>query len=433
MNLEIEKNNLNFYYLIGLICTDGNIRYPECDKTNRAYSVRIGLHNDDIDLLNKIKKLYGGSLYISKTHKYTVWQLNDKNLVNFLKEIGLTNRKTYNLDIEKWFDNLNISYKLSFLRGCWDGDGSINIYNRKTGATKSVTTHICSASIKFINLFKNHFKLGQIKIISKDKQNSYKKDIISTVDLYYYHLNGKNSLILKQIYENIDINSLFIKRKYENWLKILEYYNTHQDRFVTSKYYGASFCKSTKKWTCLIKNNYNNYNLSGFPTEKDAAIAYDICTIFFKKSECKINFPTLIDEYNQILTNELKGSSDFNILKQNIQSIIQKVSISSNKIKTKNINQKNYKGVQKHFTKFICYIHFKKKSIQVKPRFDTEIKAAIIRDTLYYNINKGEKLYNLNFIEKIEEYKQFDINTLINYFTPNKYKFIIENLDKTDQ
>jgi hypothetical protein len=423
-DIMIHNNTPNFSYLIGLLLTDGHIAYPNATKTSKTYYAMIRLKCDDGDIiLPKIQSIFGGKVYNETGNGYnhhisTCWRVSNKEFVQFLMSIGFTNNKTYTIDVQNWFNTLNEENKKAFMRGCWDGDGSVNINDRLTGNTKSITNNICSASKPFIDLVVNYFTPSGI-LFERTKDKNPK----ATCSLWYFSLNGNNSTQLSRIYDNLDTNDLVIIRKLKIWLNIKHYLtNIHKNRYVTSKYYGVSYCKSTKSWNCLIKHNYKAFSFATFPTDKDAAIAYDICTVYFNINDWKLNFPELMDEYKNILL--LCTDIDVKLIKNIIPKLVQRVSIASNEIKQKNLTNLLYKGVQKHFTKFICYIHHKNKSIQIKLRFNTELEAAITRDKLYYYFNGDKNIYNLNFPEKVNEYKSFDVTTLKNYFTQSKYDFL---------
>jgi hypothetical protein len=152
-----------FSYLLGLLATDGHISYPNATKAAKTYMAMIRLKKKDGDqILKDIQNIFGGKIYEETTngfykHTSTCWRISNPIFVQYLISIGFTNNKTYTIDIEKWFQSLSEINKKSFIRGCWDGDGCLHISDRSTGKTKSISTHICSASKKFIETIYNYF------------------------------------------------------------------------------------------------------------------------------------------------------------------------------------------------------------------------------------------------------------------------------------
>lgn len=221
------KNTTNFHYLIGLICTDGHIGYPGCTKSTKTYYCNIKMR--DGDLLEDIQGVFGGQLGeegengIQKT-----WRVGNPEFVQYLQKIGLTNTKTYDMDVSEYFNNLSETNKLSFMRGVIDGDGCISISSRKTNGMRC-GSYICSASKPFIKMVERYFNNGILTEITKEKSNSYKyKNIKSSCSLYYYYMNGKRVIDnLNEIY-NVTGNDLYLKRKYTKYKVVESYYNISQ-------------------------------------------------------------------------------------------------------------------------------------------------------------------------------------------------------------
>lgn len=132
--------DLNFlYYLAGLIASDGTI---EDEGRNR---VRIGLNKKDEEILYKLKnKIFKNAETVNMYEREngyrvdgtlkesTTLSISDKNLIIFLKSLGITKNKTKTLVIKE--EDIPTQYMHHFIRGYFDGDGSVSVSeNIKTG------------------------------------------------------------------------------------------------------------------------------------------------------------------------------------------------------------------------------------------------------------------------------------------------------------
>jgi len=219
-----HKDTPNFNYLVGLICTDGHIGYPGCTKTTTTYYCNIKMR--DGDLLEGIQKIFGGHLRKEgKNGIQKTWRVGNIDFVKYLQSIGLTNNKTYNLNVDNYFKHLSDKNKTAFLRGVIDGDGCISITSRKTNGMR-VGSYICSASKSFITMIETHFNNGVLTEVTKNQQNSYKKDIVATGSMFYYYMNGNRVVEnLRSIYD-MQNDELYLKRKYAKYKAIEAYQNS---------------------------------------------------------------------------------------------------------------------------------------------------------------------------------------------------------------
>ena len=131
-----------------------------------------------------------------------------------LNVVGLTSNKTYNLNVSKWFENLKQEFKIDFLRGVIDGDGSIKIFNKHFR-----TFNICTASESFKDMIVNFLTIhysNNVKV-EKNKSRNY----------YYIRYNGRYMIdFLTDIY-NDHTKKIYLKRKYNTFIEIKNFFNTH--------------------------------------------------------------------------------------------------------------------------------------------------------------------------------------------------------------
>jgi hypothetical protein len=211
----LSNKDSNFYYLIGLICTDGTLRYPKDDKLkNIGYSFSISVNINDIETINSLQNLFGGKTTTRKDNTAN-WYISNKKFVEYLLNVvGLTSNKTYSLNVSKWFESLEQEFKIDFLRGVIDGDGSIKIFNKHFR-----TFNICTASESFKDMivsFLTTYYSDNVKV-EKNKSRNY----------YYIRYNGRYMIdFLNDIYNNLS-KKIYLKRKYNTFIEIKNFFNTY--------------------------------------------------------------------------------------------------------------------------------------------------------------------------------------------------------------
>ncbi len=211
----LNNKDWDFYYLIGLIVTDGTLRYPNSNKTkNIGYSFSITACNSDIKLIQCLHKRFGGKISKRKDN-CLAWYVSNKKFIEFLlNEVGITKNKTYALNVTKWFNTLSHDNKLNFLRGVIDGDGSIKIFNKNFR-----TFNICTGSPSFRDMI--------CEFLKQNYSNNVKIEIPKNKKYSYIRYNGRYMLdFLNDVYKNID-NKIFLKRKFETFKQINNFFKQY--------------------------------------------------------------------------------------------------------------------------------------------------------------------------------------------------------------
>lgn len=205
---SIFENGLNKInaYILGFIYADGCLYYS---KHTKRY--RITISSKDYDLISNIhslmtpkKKLYRDG------QNYQVVTSNEID-INFIKDLGVQERKTYNLT----FPNIEEKYYSHFIRGFFDGDGCI--YNSKTYTQKKEYIYkyisICCTSLEFLKYIQRILK--EKEIYSKINVDNRKK-----VPIYLLEIKRKNDVIkfYKYLYKDA---TLYLERKKDKFTDVI--------------------------------------------------------------------------------------------------------------------------------------------------------------------------------------------------------------------
>jgi hypothetical protein len=207
-------------YWLGFLYADGYVRY----RKKYGYELRLKLGIKDKEHLLKFKKFISNDdipvVYEEyKNSKCYKLSINSKKIVSDLIKLGCVNNKSYTIE----FPKLNEIYINHFMRGYFDGDGSVGI--RLNSKPVDVTFNLVTASINFLQSFNK-------KLIEKCEINERK---IYKYETYYRLYYGSCTDIIK-IYKFLYKNSnTYIERKKEKFIEINDYYDNHPN-------------KNSKKW-----------------------------------------------------------------------------------------------------------------------------------------------------------------------------------------
>lgn len=220
-------NSSNKAYLLGLIASDGNL-YKRSEK--HQGQIQFCLNEQDVDILHKIKQeLKSNKPLMKRTNSkgtyYTLTFVSEK-MFNDLINIGLTTNKTKTLNVK----HLKIPkcYERDFIRGYFDGDGSI-VFN----STKSKNIRPCCYSISIAGYVENLLSIQNIlskynvdlKITKDKRKNKYTEDNIYQFASLRSVSNINTYNFLKTIYYNENI--IKFDRKYERAKQFFKLVDEH--------------------------------------------------------------------------------------------------------------------------------------------------------------------------------------------------------------
>ncbi len=212
---KIKKHgvNYNFFknwspemsYILGFIAADGNICH-----SGMAHTLHIA--SDDKDVIEKIKRAldYCGPVYqkprFNGKISYSL-RICDQTIFNDLQKLGITERKSLSL-----FPKVRKAFMADFLRGFFDGDGSVYLRNIKYPSKLCVVFYTASkAMAEFI-----HSNLK--KLLGNNNLSTVRSRVTKYKNLYYsISLGHKASCKLySKLYRN---TNLYMDRKYNKFIQ----------------------------------------------------------------------------------------------------------------------------------------------------------------------------------------------------------------------
>lgn len=218
-----DENDIS-YYLLGAFITDGNVYSPNSCNGKKYYSCE--LKSADHDWLQQIANMCGKKLELKKANNSKCIRLRIHNTI--IGEWLISNNCIPNKTLTVKFPNIPSKYIPDFIRGCWDGDGSLSIINRSNGY-KEPKLQLYSASKNFIYSLQE--KLTIYNIIShiylvkmQDHKMANNTIITAKNQLYQMSIGGKSCKIFaEKIY--YPGHRISLARKQEKAHDIVCYYN----------------------------------------------------------------------------------------------------------------------------------------------------------------------------------------------------------------
>ena len=202
-----ELNCAEKFYFLGFFAADG----CNSKKYNNA---KIKLQTCDLELLEKFKVLLESDRPIYNVHQKETKNRKESFAVNFeltskyfcekLEELGLSERKTYTLQLPDYIPD---KYFRDYIRGVFDGDGNISVsYINKPKGLSSI-----AGNPKFLLQVKEKLReFLSIHVVYQEKDEN----------CGYIKINRQEDLkvFLDWMYKD---SNLYMERKYQKYLEFL--------------------------------------------------------------------------------------------------------------------------------------------------------------------------------------------------------------------
>lgn len=199
-----STENENMAYLLGFLASDGTV-----DKKNNR--IKIGLSSIDKVFLKQIKeelKYEGDILDYTTDNGFNVSELTftSQKIKNDLAKYNIVPNKTLIFTFPK---NLNKKYWIDFIRGYFDGDGSVS-----TAGNSAIRWQICSATKDvletIVNFLYEEYGIEKVNILEQPRINH---------PLYYFQYStNATKKIFKILYKD---DCLKLLRKYLKFKELI--------------------------------------------------------------------------------------------------------------------------------------------------------------------------------------------------------------------
>jgi|AntAceMinimDraft_9_1070365.scaffolds.fasta_scaffold24922_2 intein-encoded DNA endonuclease-like protein len=205
----------NMAYILGFIVADGSVH----KRKNRKDSYVMNITSKDRKHLEEIQKVMSSQYKLglknnssTSEKKYSCIQISNKEICKDLIDLGVVPRKTYDgLDFIKVSDK----YFSDFVRGFFDGDGSVYIY--EVNRTRQIKVGFVSSSLSFITGFNQQLCKNLNISIKSVHQKIDKRGIRMTLYDICFYVDDCEKLA-EFIYGNNPTLYLSRKRKvFEKW------------------------------------------------------------------------------------------------------------------------------------------------------------------------------------------------------------------------
>lgn len=196
-------------YVLGVIYTDGNLRSGILRDPTSSDTLRVGrltVSQKEPELLTKILKLMNcnAKLLFRKRRALKAcvagalhyFHINNNEIYDDLVRIGLSPNKSFRIK----FPEIPCIFVRHFIRGCWDGDGSVYFEKRH----QQIKTSFVSGSPAFIDGMLVHFY----------KEGFKKRTVYKTGKSFYFRFSGEQcKKLYHYFYDGVPSNQ-FLSRKY---------------------------------------------------------------------------------------------------------------------------------------------------------------------------------------------------------------------------
>lgn len=205
-------------YFLGFIFADGCV-----SLSNNNFLLRIEIHKDDIEILEKFKISISSTspIKFNKNKNSVNIRLFSKKLIKDLIATGCVERKSLILKFpdNKIVPDIMINH---FMRGYFDGDGSLKISSRKNyHISKRFPDRIPNRyktytfSVVSNHLFMNAFQDKLCKFCDFNKTKMFIKENITEMDIV-------GRIKLKKIYDFLFNDAkTFLKRKHDRFIEAI--------------------------------------------------------------------------------------------------------------------------------------------------------------------------------------------------------------------
>jgi len=188
-------------YVLGLVATDGSI----------SRSGTIALCVNDKDLLETVKKVMGSKhaiKYYGHQEGLYSFTFSRQSLIEDLSRLGIFPNKSLAIN----FPDVPDAFLIDFIRGVFDGDGSV--FFEKRSPDFPLRASFVSGSKNFIETLES-----RLRTLGMPKRSIYQQKTKNAISYMIRYAHEDSIKLFKLFYnENTMNNKLFLARKYNKFL-----------------------------------------------------------------------------------------------------------------------------------------------------------------------------------------------------------------------
>ena len=198
-----KTQSANMAYILGFLAADGYVGLNNNE-------IKITLAEKDSELLEKIKEelKYTGEVKHNTTSKgfdIATLEITCSEYKKDLAQYNIIPQKTFTFSIP---DTLQEKYYIDFIRGYWDGDGTIC-----TAGKSAIRSSLCGARKitleQILNFLEEKYNIPKVTIYERAGKNT----------LYYFqYSNTSTKKLFKALYYKEDL--LYLDRKYKKFCEL---------------------------------------------------------------------------------------------------------------------------------------------------------------------------------------------------------------------
>ena len=223
-----KKWSSDMAYVLGFVVADGCV---VLNKNRKKNPFTFNITSVDLEHLYKIKKVLESEHKISEKlggSNNSAYQIQIRNsvLANDLMKLGVSPRKTYNLGPIKAPDK----YFPDFVRGFFDGDGSVYVY--KVNGIQQIKVGFVSARLSFLAEFNKQLcKNLEIPLKSIHRTIDQEREGMVRFSINFYIDDCEK--LYKFMYKNA---SIFLDRKYRIFKKWENIKSKNRRHYIKKNY-----------------------------------------------------------------------------------------------------------------------------------------------------------------------------------------------------
>ncbi len=209
--------NKNNAYTFGWIMSDGCLLREGRNKT--AHAVRICSNDYDIIEWLHTYLCVGNKIYKQRENNYTI-KFRNKEAISFMMDNELTERKSLTVK----FPNIPDKVLPDFIRGYFDGNGSVVLHKTKYNIYGQIS--ITCGSLNFLESLQNRLRENNIHAhIYRDGR--------STNASYYLRVIKRSEIekMYEYMYSNLN-GTVCLRRKYDKYTELIYYKPKYQSHIA---------------------------------------------------------------------------------------------------------------------------------------------------------------------------------------------------------